>query len=133
LIPKFSIGIFELLNLIYEEHFKYKQRFPTEIVIPKIPRTKGLFWVSFFGDIPDYILGVINEHYSEVLDIKGAEVETTGMKELLDSNVLFPRRITQYGLNTLNRSGFRRSWHASWYEELKKRRSRRLHKQIPEK
>lgn len=106
--PKFGIGIFELLNLIFNKHFKYKERFPIKIVIPQIPKTNALFWSSLFGEIPRHILDIIDENYKEALDIEKIKIKTSKIKDLLKGSILFPRRITQYNLDAFNRSGFRK-------------------------
>jgi hypothetical protein len=37
LSPQFGIGIFELLNEIFEQIFKYKAKYPIKLVFPRIP------------------------------------------------------------------------------------------------
>ena len=37
LSPKFGLGIFELLNDIFNEHFRYKSKYPVRVVLPRIP------------------------------------------------------------------------------------------------
>lgn len=105
LAPTFGIGIFELLHLIFEEHFRYQERFPIKVIIPKIPKSHALFWSSFFGEIPKAILDIIDKNYKKPLDIKETKAEISKIKELLRGDVLFPRRIARYKLNTFNRSG----------------------------
>lgn len=52
LIPKFGLGIFELLNDIFKEYFKYKAKYPIKIIIPKISHQFSLFWASLFDLSP---------------------------------------------------------------------------------
>lgn len=108
LVPKFGIGIFELLNLIFDEHFRYKERFPTKVVIPQIPKANSLFWSSLFGEIPTYILAIISKDYKKALDIETIKIDTSKIKDLLKGNILFPRRVTKYNLRAFKRSGFRK-------------------------
>lgn len=106
LAPKFGIGVFELLNLIFDKHFRYKERFPIKIVIPQIPRENALFWSSFFGEIPKHVLDIIDKDYKKALDIEKMKIGTFKIKDLLKGNILFPSRITKYNLSVFKRSGF---------------------------
>lgn len=106
--PQFGIGIFEILNGIYEEYFKYKAKYPVNIVIPKIPHQYGLFWTSFFGEVPENILSELEKHYFEPLEITREDFRLSSLKEFVKGQTFFPRRITQYKLNHFVRSAFRR-------------------------
>jgi hypothetical protein len=48
--PKYGIGVFELLNQTFEEHFRYKEKFPVRVMIPDIPRELSLFWAALLGE-----------------------------------------------------------------------------------
>jgi hypothetical protein len=108
LSPQFGVGIFELLNDIFHEYFKFKRKYPIRIVFPEIPRELSLFWASLFGEIPLKLLPLLQKNYFEPLEIQDSGLKTETLKELLTGNVLFPRRITQHGLKSHSRSGFHR-------------------------
>lgn len=108
LIPKFGLGIFELLNDIFKEYFKYKAKYPIKIIIPKISHQFSLFWASLFGEIPSKIVSVIEKNYFEPLEIQTIDFQLNKLMEVMSRSVFFPRKITQHGLNHFNRSGFRR-------------------------
>ena len=105
--PRYGIGIFEVLNHIYSEHFRYQEKYPPKIVLPKIPRANSLFWISVFGVLPKYIATIINAGYKKALEIKNLKIDISKLDTTLKGNVFFPRRITQYDLNFYKRSGFR--------------------------
>lgn len=108
LSPKFGLGIFELLDDIFEEHFKYKSKYPLKVVIPKIPNQLSLFWVSLFGEIPSKLYPILEKYYFEPLEVEAMDFQLDKLHEIMSGNVLFPRRITQRRLKNFNRSGFRR-------------------------
>lgn len=105
--PKYGIGIFELYNQIYKEHFRYQEKHPPKIIIPKLPRKNSLFWTSVFGALPKYITDVIDKGYKKALEIKKPKIDVSKLDNALKGNVLFPRRVTQYDLNSYKRSSFR--------------------------
>jgi hypothetical protein len=107
LSPKFGLGIFELLNDIFKENFKFKMKYPLEIIFPKIPKKYSLFWASLFGELPSEIIPHLEKHYFEPLDIKTPDFKMENFKDLMSSNVLFSRRITHHGINSYSRNGYR--------------------------
>lgn len=108
LSPQCGIGIFEILNDIYDAHFKYKAKYPIKIVIPAIPKKLPLFWASVFGELPPKILPHVTKHYREPLEITEASVNVSAFGELTAGNVLFPRRITTWALSRFNLPQFGR-------------------------
>lgn len=108
LSPKFGIGLFEILNEVFEENFKFKAKYPIKIIFPKFPQRFSLFWASVFGDIPNKLTPLLKAHYYEPLEISNPNFKVENIGELIDGKVLFPRRITHHGINSFSRSGFRR-------------------------
>jgi hypothetical protein len=106
LAPRFGIGIFELANKIFDEHFKYRQKYPVRVVVPKIPKELSLFWASVFGEFPADLSSLFEKAYTEPLEIQAPDFHRDHFAELFRDDVLFPRRITQYGLELVNRAGF---------------------------
>lgn len=47
LSPKNGIGLFEIFNDIFEEHFKYKAKYPVKVILPKLPKQHTLFGQVF--------------------------------------------------------------------------------------
>jgi len=98
LTPKFGIGIFEILNDVFSRWFKYKPKYPTKVILPQIPSRLSLFWTSWFGEFPPTVAARIEEDYAEALEIESAPLVLANLKETTAANVLFPRRLAQYGL-----------------------------------
>lgn len=111
--PLFGISALELLNDVYQECFKYKSRHPTKVIIPAVPQKLGLFWASVFGEYPSHISSAIDSHYSEPLDVDRPHVAPDALLALTDQAVLFPRRLTAWGLT--RHGGFRLERHACVY------------------
>ena len=106
LSPRFGIGIFELAGKIFDEHFRYKQKYPIRILFPKLPNELSLFWASMFGELPADISELVEKQYTDPLEIQTSDFHPDQFAELLKNDVLFPRRISQYGLENINRAGF---------------------------
>ncbi len=105
--PNYGIGIFELYDEIFKQHFRYKEKYPMKVTIPKIPQQYSLFWSSVFGSFPKFISKNINTNLKNALEISTPKVNVSNIKSLLNGKMIFPRRVTQLGLNYFNRSGFR--------------------------
>lgn len=106
LAPQFGVGIFEILNDVFEKHFRYQSKYPIRVVIPRIPSVLSLFWSSFFGEVPSGVSGPLDKHYREPLEIETPDFEMGMLPDLIKRNVLFPRRLTQYDLQHRNGPGF---------------------------
>jgi hypothetical protein len=106
--PHFGIGFFELLGDIYQEHFKYKAKYPVKVIVPQVPRNLSLFWAALFGELPAEVMPLLQKHYVEPLEIETIEFRPDKLTEVMAGNVLFPRRVTQWGLSPSGRSGFGR-------------------------
>lgn len=52
-------------------------------------------------------MSILEKHYAEPLEIHNLEFKVDNLRDLLPSNVLFPRRVLQHEINTFNRSGWR--------------------------
>ncbi len=102
-IPSFGIGIYEILEGIYEKYFKFLMRNPRSLVIPSIPKENLLFWSSFLWSYDTETESNIKKYYSKSLDITFPLVEASSIKELLWNNILLPRRITNFWLDNENR------------------------------
>jgi hypothetical protein len=108
LSPKFGLGIFELLNTIFDEHFKYKTKYPIKIIFPNIPSQFSLFWASLFGEIPSEVLPTLERNYFKPLEIEVVDFQSDKLLEIIKGEILFPRRIAQSALSVVNHAGFRR-------------------------
>ncbi|MCK9544702.1 MAG: hypothetical protein M0R03_22010, partial [Novosphingobium sp.] len=107
LSPKYGLGIFELLGDIFEQNFKFKMKYPIEIIFPKFSKQYSLFWVSLFGEMPEKVISQLKKHYFEPLEIKTPIFKIENIKKIMSGKVLFPRRVTHHKINSYSRSGFR--------------------------
>lgn len=119
LSPQFGLGIFELLDDIFDESFKFKMKYPLEIIFPKLPKQLSLFWASWFGEIPSMVIPQLEKYYFEPLDIKTPDFKIEDVKKLQRRNILFPRRITHHGINSYSRSGFKRGAYVYFMDATK--------------
>jgi len=104
--PQIGIGIFELLRDVFQQSFKYKLKYPFEIVVAKIPNRLGLFWSSVFGELPADLAVTLGKYYQDPLDIRFVSDLPNNVRDLLSPKKLFPRRITQHALQFRRRSGY---------------------------
>lgn len=104
LCPQFGIGIFELLHDIFDEYFKFKAKYPVTVRFPQIPKELSLFWASLFGEIPSEIFSILETRYFEPLEIQSTDFQPNQLSEIMHTGVLFPRRVTEHGLNHFSRS-----------------------------
>jgi hypothetical protein len=119
LTPEFGVGIFELLDGIYIENFKYQSKYPVKVIFPIIPRELALFWVSWFGEMPPAILSVVKRTHFEQLDAEAIRFDVSRLAGWGKDNVLFPRRIVQFGLRNFGPSGSRGNAHVLFLDATK--------------
>lgn len=118
LSPKYGLGIFELLNDIFEKNFKFKMKYPVEIAFPKIPKQYSLFWASWFGELPSKVTPILEKHYFEPLEIKTPDLKLENVKDMLSGKTLFPRRITHHEIESRG-GGFRRDGYVYFLDATK--------------
>lgn len=102
--PNFGLGIFEILREVFDEHFRFKAKYPVRVVLPRIPSRYSLFWASLFGELPERHRAIIDRDYAEALEIESVDVKADNLADLLAPNVRFPRRLVQHGISPQNRS-----------------------------
>lgn len=117
--PKYGIGVFELFENIFEQYFKFKMKYPFQVVFPRIPEEYSLFWASLFGEIPTKILSPLEKHYQNPLEIKKQDLKVDDIKQLLSGKSLFPLRITRHGINKYHQSSFGRDACAYYLDATK--------------
>src|ERR1039457_2148622 len=108
LAPRFGIGIFELLEDVFEKYFRYKAKYPVRVVLPHLPHELSLFWASVFGEVHPDLMPILDAQFRQPLEIEDVAFTTDKLAGITARDVLFPRRITQCGLAHTRRAGFRR-------------------------
>jgi len=110
--PKYGIGLFEIYKDIFEKYFKYKNKYPVKIIIPKFKKQTNLFWRSWFGEIPNHLIQIIQKYYKEPIEIEEIVFSDTNFMQYLRGDTLFPRRVTSHDLEPTFKSGLRRNNYA---------------------
>lgn len=108
-MPHFGIGIFEILQDVFDKHFKYTPKYPVRVVFPQLPNQLPLFWSAVFGELPRNIAEALTKsNFTEALDIKTPQFELDHLLDLLKGDVVYPRRLVQHELKTRYRGTFGR-------------------------
>lgn len=103
--PMSGIGVFELLEEIYERHFRYAERHPLKLNFPECKGELSLFWSALYGEYPDTMKDSVNRFCSDAMDL--GTPEEASIEQLGTVTNLFPRRITQIDIERTSRSGYR--------------------------
>jgi len=119
LSPNFGIGLPEVLDDVFEQYFKYKAKYPIRVSMPVLPQKHTLFWASVFGELPPKLIPHIKRRYFEALDITEEEAKPADIRQLLKGDNVFPRRLTQHGLEHHPRSHSRRNAYAFFMDANK--------------
>jgi hypothetical protein len=106
--PLVGIGVFELLDGIFREHFRYKAKYPPKMRVPRIPSQLSLFWASVFGELPLNISRHVERDFVEPLEMTFVDFTPPQLAELMRGDHFFPRRWTMHGLKE---SGHRHEHH----------------------
>lgn len=93
-VPRFGIGLFEILNQFIEEELKFVRREPLELRLLHSRDSSELFLSSVFGALPDEINKILADGYSNYISADENECSLGNYLELLDSELLFLRRLT---------------------------------------
>jgi len=105
--PIFGVSLFETLNDIYEEEFKFKRVEPQIIVFPRISRRNTLFLEAFFGALPKDVSDVINKNFGSKLQIQAPRVSIKEFYRFLAQDQLFLRRISRWKIKALRHRAWR--------------------------
>jgi len=98
-MPKYGIGIFELLAGIYQKHFEQVRRFPYKIVIPILPKAHRLLWGSLYGELPIDFRKFATTHFVEALDIEEPVLDPLDFHAIIAANSFTPRHITKFEIS----------------------------------
>jgi hypothetical protein len=60
---RLGIGIFEILDDVFEKHFRFRAKYPVRIVVPRLPSSLSLFWASVFGEFPENLAELVVKRY----------------------------------------------------------------------
>ncbi|ODS56007.1 MAG: hypothetical protein ABS36_06115 [Acidobacteria bacterium SCN 69-37] len=94
-----------MLEGVFDEHFKYKAKYPVKVALPVIPTNLDLYWSAFFGELDPDLVPIVEAHYTKPVDVERVDDIPGDLGRLLSPDVLFPRRLVQHGLRR-QRHGF---------------------------
>lgn len=96
--PLHGVGFIELLRDFVEKELKFKRNDSLELTFVELPRAYRLFLASVFGVLPNEAQKIIDKHFSNLPNITRVRPTLTSFVELLDSDKVFPRRLTSWSL-----------------------------------
>ena len=102
-VPNYGIGLFEVLNYLFDQELKFQQKYPRDICVPRFDTRFHLFLASAFGVLPENIDNIFWEHFAEALEAKKVDCSASNYTEFFDSQKLFLRRMTEHDLKTRGR------------------------------
>lgn len=100
----YGIGIYEILNHLYQEELKFVRRKPIKIVKPRLPKRNKLFFASVFGELPAEVDETITKNYTEPLDLKTPKCTLSNYQDFISGGHLFIRRIVGLYIEPVRRS-----------------------------
>jgi hypothetical protein len=96
--PRYGIGLIELLKDFIEKELKYKRNDDLQVVFLELPRAYRLFLASMFGALPKEAQQIIDKHFLDIPGISKIRPTLVQFLQLLEPNILFPRRLTYWKL-----------------------------------
>jgi hypothetical protein len=102
--PGYGVGVFEVLTGIYKKDFKFKRRYPIEVIFPVLPRQNKNFFRAVFGSPPKETTEQIIENWKESL---GAEVLPVNFENYISKVLpLNIRKILNFSIESNRNFGF---------------------------
>ena len=117
--PRYGIGIFELLNAIYEEYFEVVRRFPSKLTLPTFAKEGALFWSAVVGELLPPIQEVVEKNCADALDIEKPAISAQNYGTFVRSRFILPRAVTRYKLES-DGVGMRRQDSSAFYVDATK-------------
>ncbi|MBU1143659.1 MAG: hypothetical protein KKH92_08460 [Firmicutes bacterium] len=110
LSPRYGIGIFEVLDQIYQDHFRYASKYPIQISAPSFSKKDELLWSTIVGNLNEDVRGTVLEYYGEALEVNSDRVSMSDFSSIFQGSNFFPRRISQQYIDTNSSSGIFRAY-----------------------
>jgi len=95
-IPKYGVGVFELIDAMYRKYFEHVRRFPAKVLLPIFPTAHRLLWSSLLGEWPSAFKSHVTANFSERVDIDEPLLDSSNFHALASRNGFPPRRITRF-------------------------------------
>lgn len=85
--PTTGVGVFELLDDVFQEWFKFETKYRPKMVLPSVG-DDTLFWTSMCGDYSDEIKAVVTRDYAEPLSFESIECTGANFSRLMVQNTV---------------------------------------------
>lgn len=89
----YGIGIYELLQQLYKEEFRYVTRNPVKLRFISCTGPYSAFIASVFGALPKDIEKTISDHHAKHFDAEFCEIDPLEYTNFLTREYEFPRRL----------------------------------------
>jgi hypothetical protein len=93
-MPKYGIGLFEILKAFIDQEFKYIAKNPPNITVPQIPKKDAMFLSALFGNLPRVIEQEFWNGFAPISNAIKEEIDITNFGNLLSNGKLFIRRLS---------------------------------------
>ena len=100
-IPRYGIGLFEVLNYFINRELKFLRRDPLDLCVPCFGSKYRTFLASVFGTLSENINQIFWERFAGVLEAKKNECSDANYAEFLNARKLFLLRIARYNLRAI--------------------------------
>ena len=100
-IPRYGIGLFEVLNYFINRELKFQRRDPLDICVPCFGPQYRTFLASVFGILSENFNQIFWEKFARDLEAKKTDCSDSNYVEILNARKLFLRRITRYNLRAI--------------------------------
>ena len=98
-IPRYGIGLFEVLTHFASNEDKYLRRHARKLLVPKFSRKYSLFLASVFGQLPDEVDEIFRKDYLPYFEHAAPTCDIGNYADLLTPQNMFLRRFTAYEVN----------------------------------
>ncbi len=95
-IPRYGIGLFEIVNSFITKELKFIRKAPLDIIWPRFGRTNNLFMSSVFGMLPKDIEDIFKSKFADALGAKQISCNIENFADYFRPIKLFPRRLTSF-------------------------------------
>ena len=95
----YGISIFEVLDYLFKEEFRFQRRDPQEICLPLFDSQFPLFFSSIFGRLSEDFDTFFGANFAERLEANQLECSALNYVEFLDHKKLFFLRMTELYIN----------------------------------
>lgn len=99
-MPRYGIGIFEILKYFINKELKFIRREPFDFVLPDFNKEHSLFLASVFGDLSQNIDKIFIEDFADTLGVKRVICSINNYAEFFAPKKFFLRRISSLYLKS---------------------------------